>query len=125
MAVVNKVGGTAFVKVDGEQLMLRGDLTISPDNIERKGVAGQDSVHGYTEEPRVPTMKMTVTDRGTVSLTRILGWTNVSVTAELMNLKTFVGRNGFTLDARELNTKEGSYEVTFGFLKIEELVAAA
>jgi hypothetical protein len=70
-------------------------------------------------------MSMTITDLGGVSITRVRDWTNVTVTAELMNLKTYVGRNGWTEDARELNTKEGSYEIKFGFLKIEEMIAAA
>lgn len=125
MAIINKVGGIAYVKVDGDQLLLRGDLTVSPDSIERKGVAGQDGIHGYTETPVVPSMSMTVTDLGQISISRIRDWTNVTVTAELMNGKTWVGRNGWAADARQHNTKEGSYELKFEFLKIEELVAAA
>jgi len=125
MPVINKVGGTAYIKIDGEQLLLRGDLTISPDAIQRTGVPGQDGIHGYTETPRMPFMSMTITDLGQVSLTRVADWTNVTVTAELMNGKTYVGRNGWTSDARELNTKEGSYEIKFEFMKIEEIVAAA
>jgi hypothetical protein len=124
MACANKVGGVAFLKVDGFQYLLRGDLTVSIDRYERTGVAGQDSVHGYTENPRVPFISATLTDIGGMSLAQLQNVTCSTVTAELNNGKVYILRDAWTAEARELNTAEGSVEVRFEGMAGEELLAA-
>jgi len=120
----HKVGGVAYIKVDGTQYLLRGDLTVSPDMFERKGVAGQDGIHGYTETPRMPTIKATLTDIGGLSLEAFQHMTAVTVTVELNNGKVYVLRDAWTSAARELNTSEGSLDVTWEGMSCEELLAA-
>src|SRR4029450_7612943 len=120
----HKVGGVAFLKVDGNQYLLRGDLTVSPDMFERTGVAGQDMIHGYTETPRVPTITATLTDTGGLSMQDFQRMTAVTVTAELNNGKVYILREAWTSEARELNTAEGSMSVTWEGMACEELLAA-
>jgi hypothetical protein len=48
-----RFAGVAFVMIDGNQILVRGNLTVSPSSVERTMIAGQDSVHGYQELPRV------------------------------------------------------------------------
>jgi Phage tail tube protein len=119
-----KVGGVAFIKVDGTQFLLRGDLTITPDLYKRTGIAGQDGIHGYTEEPSLPQIKATLTDTGGLSLEAFQQMTQVTVTAELNNGKVYVLRDAFTTDARVLNTADGSIAVTWQGMACEELLAA-
>ncbi len=52
--MANRIAGIAFLKVDGVQYPLRGNFTVSPSPLERAMIAGQDYVHGYSENPRVP-----------------------------------------------------------------------
>ena len=52
--MAQRIAGTAFVKVDGDQYPLRGNLTVSPSAVERAMIAGQNYVHGFSELPRVP-----------------------------------------------------------------------
>ena len=52
--MAQRIAGVAYVKVDGTQYPLRGNFTVSPSNVERQMLAGQDGVHGYSEIPRVP-----------------------------------------------------------------------
>ena len=59
-----RFAGIAFLKVSGRQYPLHGNFTVSPSPMERAGVAGQDYVHGYSENPRVPFIE------GDVSLTQ-------------------------------------------------------
>src|SRR4029453_12931673 len=92
----HKVGGVAFLKIDGTQYLLRGDLTISPDLFEREGIAGQDMIHGYTEKPRCPEVKATLTDTGGLSLQAFQRMTNVTVTLELENEKVYGLREAWT-----------------------------
>jgi len=52
--VAQKFAGIAFLQIDGNQMALRGNFTVSPSPVERTMIAGQDGVHGYQELPRVP-----------------------------------------------------------------------
>lgn len=124
MACANKVGGVAFLKVDGAQYLLRGELIVSIDPFVRTGVAGQDSVHGYTEAPRVPFISATLTDTGGLSLQQLQRITCSTVTVELNNGKVYILRDAWTAEARELNTTEGSMAVRFEGMAGEELLAA-
>ena len=118
----NAIAGVAFVKVDGEQFALRGDLTISIDMFERAGFAGADGVHGYTETPRVPFIEGSFTDKGGLSLARLATFCNVTVTAETLNGKTYLLRNAWTSTARELNAIEGSVTIRWEGMSGEEIM---
>lgn len=115
-----KVAGVCYLKVDGTQYALRGSLTVSPDSIEREGVAGQDGVHGYKETPRVPSISADITDTDGLSLEALLAITDATVTAELSTGKVYVLRNAWTKGGHELDTTEGQVSVTFEGMKCEE-----
>jgi len=117
----NRIAGTCYLKVDGTQYSLRGSLTVSPDDVEREGFAGQDEVHGYIEKPRVPSISADLTDTGGLSLDALRAMTDVTVTAELANGKSYVLRNAWTKGAHELNTAEGQVAVTWEGKKCEEI----
>lgn len=109
----NRIAGTAYLKVDGEQFALRGALTISIDRFERAGVAGMDGVHGYTETPRVPFIEGEFSDIGGMSLARVQDICNATVTAEVLTGKTYLLRNAWTSAARELDGAAGSVTIRF------------
>lgn len=118
----NRIAGTAFLKVDGEQFALRGSLTISIDAFERAGVAGVDGVHGYTEIPRVPFIEGEFSDIRGLSIRRLSDICNATVTAETLNGKTYLLRNAWTSTARELNGTEGTVTVRFEGMSGEEIM---
>lgn len=105
------VAGTAYIKADGKQFPLRGSLTVSAAVIEREGISGQDGVHGYKEMPRVPFISCDISDGEDVSVPELMAMTNVTVTAELANGKTYVLRNAWVADAVEIDTVEGQMTV--------------
>jgi len=115
-----KVAGVCYLKVDGTQYALRGSLTVSPDDIEREGVAGQDGVHGYKETPRVPSISADISDTDGLSLEALRAITDATVTAELATGKVYVLRNAWTKAGHELDTTEGQVSVTFEGMKCEE-----
>ncbi|MBO4220817.1 phage tail tube protein [Bradyrhizobium neotropicale] len=55
--MAQRIAGIAFLTVDGTQLAVRGNFTVSPSPVERTMIAGQDGAHGYQELPRVPYIK--------------------------------------------------------------------
>jgi len=124
MACATKIGGVAFLRVDGFQYLLRGDLTVSPGNVSRTGVVGQDGFHGYTETPETAEISATLTDTGTLSLAQLRNIVCSTVTVELANGKVYVLRDAFTTEAFELNTSEGSVAVTWVGAACEEMLAA-
>ncbi|HWJ72593.1 MAG TPA: phage tail tube protein [Kaistia sp.] len=115
-------GGIAYIKADGVQYDLRGNCTVSPDDTEREGIAGQDGVHGFLERPRVPFISIDITDGAGVSLQQLRAIKDATVTAELANGKVYVLRNAWTSDAHEINTGDAQISVKFEGMSCRELV---
>lgn len=118
-----RIAGVAFVFVDGRQYPLRGNLTISIDTIEREGVAGQDSIHGFIERPRVPWIEGDFSDLAGLSLKALEQMCDVTVTAELANGKSYVLRNAWTSTPREFNAADGQATVRWEGMASEEMMS--
>ena len=53
--MAKNLGGTGTVRVGDKMLPFRGSMSWNFQTAEKKGIAGRDkSVHGFTEEPKVP-----------------------------------------------------------------------
>lgn len=117
----NRIAGVAFVKVDDRQLELRGSLTVSTDLFEREGIAGQDSVHGYKETPRVPFIEGDFSTTAELSMDFIASITEATVTAELANGKVYLLRDAWTANAREIDAEEGQVQIRFEGMSGQEL----
>jgi hypothetical protein len=117
----NRIAGLAYLKVDGAQYALRGNLSVSPVRTVRTGVAGQDGVHGYTEAPTVPYIEGDVSDLGGLSLERLHAVADATVTAELANGKVYLLRQAWFAGEMVLNTVEGSMPVRFEGMSCEEI----
>lgn len=117
-----RFAGIAFLKVSGRQYPLHGNFTVSPSPMERAGVAGQDYVHGYSENPRVPFIEGDVSLTQDVSVDILDGMTgDDTITAELANGKTYILTQAWTKSAQELNTKEGTTRVRWEGLTCREI----
>ena len=116
-----KIGGTAFVKVNGAQYPVRSNLTVSPNAFERTMIAGQDYVHGFTEVPRVPFIELDVSTIPGLSFEQMEQSVNVSVTAELLNGRTYVLKEAAYIRPVDINTREGMGRIRFEGTSCEEL----
>lgn len=117
-----RIAGTAYLKVDGVQLALRGELGISPAAIERQGIAGLDGVHGYSEKPRTPSIEVSITKTPDLSLTKLAGWTGKTVTAECADGTVYVLNDAFTSGEVALDGAEGSAKVKFEGASCREIL---
>jgi hypothetical protein len=117
-----RMAGTAFFKVNGGMLPLRGNFTVSPSALERTMIAGQDYVHGYQELPRVPWIEGDVSSTPEVSMEVLEQMTDVTVTAELANGHVYVLKEAACKSALENNTREGQFRVRFEGTSCEELM---
>jgi hypothetical protein len=107
----NRIAGTAYLNVDGQNYLLRGDFEYCPSAFERESIVGMDKVHGYIEKPNVPHISGTLTDAGTLSLAALNAMTNVTVVCELANGKTITGRNMWAVQTQTGKAADGTVEM--------------
>ncbi|WP_394650912.1 phage tail tube protein [uncultured Acinetobacter sp.] len=112
-ANTNRVSGIANISVDGVTYLLSGELTYSPADVERKSLIGQDQVHGYSEMPRAPFISGTLRDSNGLTVKDFNAMSDATIHLELANGKNVTGRNMWTVDAQEVKTQEGTFEVRF------------
>lgn len=119
----NRIAGVAFWKADGQQLAVRGNLTVMPSSRERAGIAGQDGVHGYSENPVVPYIEGEVSLLEGTSVEDIDAITSATITAELANGSVYVLREAWRAERSEINSKDGQFKVRFEGMSCDELTA--
>jgi len=119
--MANRIAGIAFLFVDGNQLALRGNFTVSPSAVERTMLAGQDGVHGYQELPRVPYIEGDLSTVPDLNLEDIETQTDVTVVAQLANGKQYNLIGATCKAAFENNTRDGQFRVRWEGLYCEEL----
>jgi hypothetical protein len=118
------LGGTVYVKVDGEQLSVRGSVTSNiGQTVMREAVIGADQVHGYTETPILPFLQVELTERPEFPLSAINKVSDSTITAELADGRVLMLRNAWHEGEAERNPQAGSIgSVRFVGLSGEEIV---
>lgn len=108
-----RIGGTAYVMVNGAQVALRGKLEYSPMTTSKKKVVGQDGVHGFTETQIAPYIKGEFSDLGGVSVSAFQNIDDDPIVAELDNGKV-ITLNGAWLEGEvKVDAEEGKYTLEF------------
>lgn len=108
-----RLGGTAYLSVDGVNVALVGDFEWEPGAIKRETKTGMDGVHGFTESPNPGSISATIRDLQGVSVTALNNLTNVTVVCELNSGKTVVGRNMWTTEPQRVKSNEATFEIKF------------
>jgi Phage tail tube protein len=119
--MAQRFAGIAYVMVDGNQLPLRGNFTVSPSAVERTMIAGQDGVHGYQELPRVPYIEGDISTTPDVNLEDLEAQTDVTVVAQLANNKQYTLAGATCKAGLEANTRDGQARVRWEGLWCEEI----
>jgi len=123
MATPNRIGGILSVRVDGTQYEARGSFQVTPSTVKRTGVAGQDRVHGYIEEPVVPQIKGDLSIGNELSIAKLDSITDSTVQVQLANGMTYVLNNAWTVAGSVVDTHDGKVDVTFEGLDCSEMVS--
>lgn len=121
MASPNRIGGVLSLRVDGTQYEARGNFQVTPSTVKRTGIAGQDYVHGYIEEPIVPMIKGDVSIGNQLSVTALEAITDATVQVALANGRTYVLTDAWTTSAFVIDAHDGKVEVTFEGLNCKEI----
>jgi hypothetical protein len=120
MATQGPIAGTAYLKFDGTQLPLKGNLTVSGTPFERTGIAGQDGVHGYQELPRVPYIEADISTKPEISIEALEAIIDATVTADLVNGHSYVLQHAWTKGPIEINTHDGQFRIRWEGLLCDE-----
>lgn len=105
----NRIAGTAYLSVDGVSYPVAGDFEYDPSERARESLTGQDTVHGFSEKPKVGSIKATLRDMGGLSLKQINQMDDVTVTVELANGKTVIGRNMWTVNPQGAKAEDATF----------------
>jgi hypothetical protein len=119
-----RVGGIAYITVDGDQIRVRGNTVVHLSQSRREGVAGQDGVQGYTEQPVVPGIELDVTAMPGYSIQGLAGITDSTITVECANGMVYVLRDAWQADLLDINTVEGSIKVHFQGMSCDEFAGS-
>jgi hypothetical protein len=107
----NRVAGTAYFSADGVNYNLEGSFKYSPALVKRETKGGQDSIHGYSEMPVAPFVSGSFRDSQGLTVADFNAMTNVTISVQLANGKTIIGRNMWTVDALEVDSEEAKFDV--------------
>lgn len=80
-----RIAGTCYVKVDGEQLEIKGGLEIAATSVVREEVMSTAGVAGFKETPRAPRVKLTAIVGKNFPLKKLQDGVDMTITSELAN----------------------------------------
>jgi hypothetical protein len=109
------------IRVDGKQFEARGNFRVTGMTVKREGVAGQDYVHGYVEEPIVPEISGDWSIGNKLSIAAIEAITNSTAQCALANGMTYILTNCWSSGVRQIDAHDGKVEVTLQGLTMQEV----
>lgn len=116
----NRLAGVAYLSVDGQSYQLAGEVSYSVSRVKRTSLSGPSGVQGYSEEPIPGSISGSFRDAGSLTVADFNAMTNVSVTVELANGKTIIGRNMWSVESQEVKSGEATFDVKFEGFSVEE-----
>lgn len=104
-----KVAGTCYIKVDGEQLVITGGVEVPLSKVKRETV-----VPGYfKEEDRAPFTKVDAVMTPDFPITKLVNGTNMTVTTEFKTGRSYVLSGGYLVDEVNVTGDDGKVSLNF------------
>ena len=116
-----RIGGLLAIIVDGKTYEARGNFQISGVTVKRTGVAGQDGVHGYIEEPIVPSIKGDWSIGNQLSLVALEAITNATAQVNLANGMSYILVDAWTVSAFVIDAHDGKVMVELEGMSLQEM----
>jgi hypothetical protein len=117
----NRIGGVLAILVDGKQYEARGNFNVTGMTVKRTGVAGQDGVHGFIEEPIVPTIKGDWSIGNQLSLVALEAITNATAQVNLANGMSYILVDAWTVSAFVIDAHDGKVMVELEGMSLQEM----
>jgi hypothetical protein len=104
-----KVAGTCYIKVDGDQLVVNGGVECSASKVKRETI-----VPGYfKEEDLTPFIKVDAIKVPGMDLSKLTSATNMTVTAEFKDGSSYVLSGAYTVDDVTFNGDDAKLALKF------------
>ena len=116
-----RIGGLLAIIVDGKTYEARGNFQISGVTVKRTGVAGQDGVHGYIEEPIVPSIKGDWSIGNQLSLVALEAITDATAQVNLANGMSYILVDAWTVSAFVIDAHDGKVMVELEGMSLQEM----
>lgn len=116
-----RIAGTCFVTYDGKALQIAGNVTISPEEIDRQSLTGLSGVAGFSETPRAAFIEVEAFTIPETDVQEISRATDITVTAELANSQVWTIRNGWKAGTSDMSASEGTTTIRFEGPKCERV----
>lgn len=105
------LAGTAYLAVNGKSVQLAGEFSYKPSTNTNEPLIGMDGFHGRKTKPTQGEISAKIRDSSKVSVTGLGNITDGTITVELVNGKTVVGRNMCTAEPPEVEAEEGTISI--------------
>ena len=109
--MAQKIAGTAFLQIGSNNYALRGNLSVSPSNVERTMLAGMDGIHGYQELYRAPYIEGDLSTVPGLSTDDLISQTNANVIVQLANGRQYTLSEATCKATLEVNARDGQVRV--------------
>jgi hypothetical protein len=116
-----RIGGVLAILVDGKTYEARGNFNVTGMTVKRTGVAGQDGVHGYIEEPIVPSIKGDWSIGNQLSLVALEAITNATAQVNLANGMSYILVDAWTVSAFVIDAHDGKVMVELEGMSLQEM----
>ena len=114
-----QVSGRAVITFGGKRLATREGATLKPSSKSRQGEAADTGPVGYSEKTEIPQVECTIVHTPDISLKEIEDMTDVTISFDCDNGKSFVLSNAWNTGA--LSLSKGDISATFQAIKCEEV----
>lgn len=124
MSRTKPIGGYAEVRVNGDAMLFRGDMTFNFQTQIKDGVVGRDGRHhGFTVKPNVPFIEGDYTFDGKYTTAQLEAIVDATVTARLADGRVLVLRGAYIAGEMPVNVDEAKGKIRFEGEAGEELAA--
>lgn len=108
-----RVGGTAKLRVNGVQFLVKGEIEWNLGLPKKEDVLGQDRPHGFKEIQQFAMIKCTVTITKDTDVNLLVTGEGLTVTAELPDGRVVMLEEAWQAAEGTGSTGEGEMEVEF------------
>ncbi len=119
MASAPKVAGTAYIKIDGDQLEAKSEQGIEVPLFDkmRETVMGQSGPAGLKEVARMPFVKGTYIVGPNFPLAKLNDASDMTVTVEFISGKVYTLSGAYVVGEVDYNSDTGEVEMEFNGVK--------
>lgn len=112
-----RVAGICYIKLDGAQLDVSGGIECPVQDTKKEMVMSTSGPSGYKEEATEQYIKLTAIFKSDFPMDSVKSATNMTVTAEFPNGKTYTLSDAVCVDDIIAKSADGTVDLKFSGLK--------